>query len=99
MRAGARSGILERTSTRLTRRPSRFSATRCGQPVRRRPKAIGRTIRLDGHPYTVVGVMPASFEVAEQTEWAQMILPLAFTPEQLRDGGNNYSGSVVCATA
>ena len=52
---------------------------------------IGRSTRLDGHPYTIVGVMPASFEVAEQSEWAQVLLPLKFTPEQMKDGGNNYT--------
>ncbi len=30
------------------------------------PKVIGRTIRLDGLPLTVVGVMPASFEFPEE---------------------------------
>ena len=29
------------------------------------PKVIGRTIRLDAKPYTVIGVMPASFRFNE----------------------------------
>jgi predicted permease len=52
--------------------------------------ALGRQIRLDARPYTVVGVMPESFDVAEQTEWTDVLAPLTFTPEQLADGGNNY---------
>ena len=35
--------------------------------------------------------MPASFEVAEQTEWAQLLLPLEFTVDQMSEGGNNYT--------
>src|SRR5262249_15112331 len=51
---------------------------------------VGREIRLDARPYTVTGVMPASFEVADATEWTQILTPLAFTPADLADGGNNY---------
>lgn len=51
---------------------------------------IGREIRLDGHPYTVIGIMPASFEVAEATEWTQVLTPLAITSAMLTEGGNNY---------
>jgi predicted permease len=51
---------------------------------------VGHAIRLDGRPYTVIGVMPPAFEVAEATEWTQVLTPLAFTPTDLADSGNNY---------
>jgi putative ABC transport system permease protein len=41
---------------------------------------VGRTIRVDGKPYTVVGVLAPG--VADRLE-SQMFLPLAFTPDQL----------------
>ncbi|MGH9630908.1 MAG: ABC transporter permease, partial [Bryobacteraceae bacterium] len=47
------------------------------------PAAIGRELRLDGRPYTVVGVMPpdfASFPLRSQEP--RLWTPLAFTPEQ-----------------
>ena len=44
-------------------------------------KAIGRTIRLDTKPYTVIGVMPASFEFNE----TKLYLPLALTPKERDD--------------
>ena len=61
---------------------SRFGADR---------RLIGKPIRLDGRPYTVVGVMPESFEVAESGEQPQILVPLVFTQAQLEDGGNNYN--------
>ncbi len=52
------------------------------------PNIIGRVLRVEGHPYTVVGVMPASFQFAPFwfTE-AQMWTPLDLTNRRHdRDG-------------
>jgi putative ABC transport system permease protein len=45
------------------------------------PKLIGRTIRLDGEPYTVIGVLPGggSFD----RSYAQIWTPLVFKPENM----------------
>jgi predicted permease len=47
------------------------------------PAILGKDLRLDGEPYTVVGVMPRSFEALSPgvTLWR----PLAFTPEHKSD--------------
>ncbi len=48
------------------------------------PNLVGNTIRLNGEHYTVIGVMPPSFQFGR--EFAQQIdlfSPIAFTPEQL----------------
>lgn len=52
---------------------------------------LGQDLRLDGRPYTVIGVMPESFSRPpfEQDLW----IPAAFTPEQRSDQmrhSNNY---------
>ena len=52
---------------------------------------IGRVIRLDERPFTVIGVMPSSFEVVGLTDWSELLTPLRFTEEQLADGGKNYT--------
>ena len=45
---------------------------------------IGRNVLLDGKPYTVIGVMPASFQYPQRTElWT----PLTFQPEYAKDRG------------
>jgi predicted permease len=41
---------------------------------------IGRAIRLNGQPHTVIGVMPAGFDPAAARE--QLWIPAAFTPER-----------------
>jgi predicted permease len=40
--------------------------------------AVGKTIRLNGENYTIVGVMPQGFAFPD---WADLYLPLAWTPE------------------
>jgi len=51
------------------------------------PTVIGREIRLNSVPYTVVGVMPASFDVTADGE--ELWTPIAFTPEQLATHDNH----------
>ena len=55
------------------------------------PGAIGRDMRIEGEPYTIVGVMPRgfAFEEADVRFW----MPAAFTAEQRSDDNrhsNNY---------
>jgi predicted permease len=55
------------------------------------PGAVGRDIRLDGQPYTIVGVMPKEIQVLHPS--VALWRPLAFTAEQKSDGSrhsNNY---------
>jgi predicted permease len=44
------------------------------------PRILGRTIRLNARPYTVIGVMPRGFDPLLGGE--EMWVPIAFTPEQ-----------------
>ncbi|HEX4961076.1 MAG TPA: ABC transporter permease [Thermoanaerobaculia bacterium] len=54
---------------------------RCGAD----PRVIGRDIRLNGQPRTVIGVMPESF-AKDSRVW----VPLALTPEQAGNYGNSF---------
>ena len=55
---------------------------------------IGRTVKLNDEPYTIVGVMPASASVASWTGMASDVwIPLALTDEQRSvRGGHNRDG-------
>jgi predicted permease len=53
----------------------------------RDPTVLGKTVKLDEHPYTVVGVMPPSFRFpfdgAPLSEAADLWVPIAFSPDRL----------------
>jgi putative ABC transport system permease protein len=51
------------------------------------PKLIGRTVRLDGKPYTVIGVTSPAFRFENTEAW----LPLALTPKEKADRSMNGS--------
>lgn len=44
------------------------------------PDVIGRELRVDGQPHTVVGVLPEGFQVLDRPE-TRFFLPTAFPPE------------------
>jgi predicted permease len=44
------------------------------------PDIVAREIRMNGSPYTVAGVMPASFDLTTDRE--ELWVPIAFTPER-----------------
>ena len=51
------------------------------------PDILGKTVKLDEHPYTVIGVMPPSFRFpfdgAPLSEMADLWVPIAFEPDRL----------------
>ncbi|MGB9180418.1 MAG: ABC transporter permease, partial [Pyrinomonadaceae bacterium] len=49
---------------------------------------VGKSVRLDGKPYTVVGVMPDDFEFPLNS--SEIWVPLAFDPKEQVDRNNNY---------
>ncbi len=54
------------------------------------PNIVGRTLRLDGENVKVVGVMPPGFDHPLLWGTVDVWRPLAFTPEQRQNWGNNY---------
>jgi putative ABC transport system permease protein len=52
------------------------------------PNIMGKTVKLDEKPFTVIGVMPASFRFpfdgAPLSEMADLWVPIAFEPDLLR---------------
>ncbi len=51
---------------------------------------LGRSIEMDGERVTVVGVMPAGFDHPLLWGTVDVWRPIAFTPEQRQNRGNNY---------
>jgi predicted permease len=52
------------------------------------PAVIGRVISLNASPFTVIGVMPARFDLTVDVE--ELWTPAAFTPEQLAEHDEHY---------
>jgi predicted permease len=52
------------------------------------PGVIGTLVRLDGAPYTVIGVMPASFQFPSRSVEAWM--PLVLREDDFKDRNDNY---------
>ncbi len=52
------------------------------------PSVVGRTIQLNSVPFTVIGVMPARFDVTSDAE--ELWVPIAFTPAQLANHDEHY---------
>ena len=64
------------------------------------PDVVGRTVSVDRLPYTVIGVMPASFQFPLKGDrWsgepADAWVPMAFTPYELQAWGNMYNHRVL----
>jgi predicted permease len=58
------------------------------------PTLVGRSIRLDGEPHDVVGVLPADFELPSRG--ISLLVPFSFTPEQMSDTerGREFSSMI-----
>lgn len=52
------------------------------------PDVVGRTVRIDGAPYTVIGVMPASFQFPSRSVAAWR--PLVFAEDDYTERSDNY---------
>ncbi|MGH8185872.1 MAG: ABC transporter permease, partial [Steroidobacteraceae bacterium] len=65
-----------------------------------RPDAIGSVLRLDRRPYTIVGVMPASFEFPKRgpifnATPADLWIPMAWTDAQREARGSMFNNSIL----
>ncbi|HTA72995.1 MAG TPA: ABC transporter permease [Gemmatimonadaceae bacterium] len=56
------------------------------------PTLVGRTIRLDGVPHTVIGIAPSAFHIphGNQNLEADLWLPMRFTADERASRGHNF---------
>jgi putative ABC transport system permease protein len=55
------------------------------------PGVIGRSLSLNGEPYTVVGVLPSSVRLPAFGNWRDQVwVPLAFPAEEAAERGNHF---------
>ena len=52
--------------------------------------AVGGKIKLDGEPYTVIGVMPEKFQFPYGGPVTELWIPLVISPQQAQTRGNHY---------
>ncbi|MEY2537345.1 MAG: hypothetical protein QOG67_1085 [Verrucomicrobiota bacterium] len=52
------------------------------------PSIIGKPINLNGESFTVIGVMPTTFQFPKRTD--QLWVPVAFDAKEAADRGNHY---------
>ena len=86
---GSRTAVHRQTTTGRTSRGRRCSATApgCGDTAAI-PRCVGRTLTLNGLPYQVIGVLPASFDLPREVmptlygaEHAEILIPLPLGPK------------------
>ena len=53
---------------------------------------IGKTIRIDGDNFTVIGVMPRQFHWQFWSDPRQLWVPVGYTPGDYERGGNSFIG-------
>jgi len=61
---------------------------------------VGRTVTLDRIPYTIVGVMPGTFQfplpgTSSNNEPGELWVPMAYTKDELEGWGNMFNSDVV----
>jgi putative ABC transport system permease protein len=61
------------------------------------PSIVGRDITLDGHPHSIVGVMPASFEFPVYNFKGELWVPWQLDPQAILADRASASSSVVVA--
>jgi putative ABC transport system permease protein len=49
---------------------------------------VGRTVRLEGHPATIIGILPPRFAFQGTVD---LVVPIQFTPDMLKDTDHAYN--------
>ncbi|HEX8360795.1 MAG TPA: ABC transporter permease [Longimicrobium sp.] len=53
------------------------------------PRAVGRTLTLDGEAHTIVGVLPPSFRFPQAPDWTEFVLPRRPVVDREDEGHNS----------
>ncbi len=81
--------VFDESDDRETSSPTVLIGYRLWQSVfGKDPGLIGKTVRLDDAPYTVIGVMPAEFNYPNRD--AQLWTPMRFSTQDFAERGSNH---------